>query len=182
MSVCRRGQPWVCRGTPSEGHVLARHTFAVPHEGVPAGERLVRAAVCDAGKCLASAEATARAVRGLSAVLLLITDRDDPAVADERLTAVYAACKHKVGRPARLCCVYRQSRLIPVGAREVLPQSYHVGVQLSCCPLLLWACCPSVAAPMAAGDVFYRPEQVLAPVPRQVMNMGCPRRCRSWSW
>jgi hypothetical protein len=34
---------------------------------------------------------------GASAMLLLITDRDDPAVVDRRLTVAFAACRHKVG-------------------------------------------------------------------------------------
>ena len=67
----------------------------MPHEG-PAGERLVSVAVCDASKSLASSEAMCRAVLGSSGMLLLVTDRDDPAIVDRRLSALYAACKQKV--------------------------------------------------------------------------------------
>ncbi len=56
----------------------------MPHEG-PAGERLVSVAVCDASKSLASSEAMCRAVLGSSGMLLLVTDRDDPAIVDRRL-------------------------------------------------------------------------------------------------
>ncbi len=60
-------------------------------------------AICDASRSLASDEAMRRAALGSSAVLLLITDRDDPAGADRRLNAVYAACKQKV-RPQKCIC------------------------------------------------------------------------------
>lgn len=76
--------------------MLARESFAVAHMG-PAGERLVRTAVCDACPSLGPNGDMESAMRGASAVLLLITDRDDPAVVDRRLTAALAACRHKVG-------------------------------------------------------------------------------------
>lgn len=85
-----------CRSSQSDGHVLARESFAVAHMG-PAGERLVRTAVCDACPSLGPNGDMESAMRGASAVLLLITDRDDPAVVDRRLTAALAACRHKVG-------------------------------------------------------------------------------------
>ena len=53
-------------------------------------------AICDASRSLASKEAMRRAALGSSAVLLLITDRDDPALVDRRLTDIYRACKQKV--------------------------------------------------------------------------------------
>ena len=84
-----------CRSAGCDGHVLALERFTVPHEG-PTGERLVSTAICDANKSVASEEAMHRALLGASAVLLLITDRDDPALVDRRLTALYAACRQKV--------------------------------------------------------------------------------------
>ena len=84
-----------CRSAQCDGHVLALDSFKMPHEG-PAGERLVSMAVCDASKSLASSEATRRAVLGSSGMLVLITDRDDPAIVDRRLSALHAACKQKV--------------------------------------------------------------------------------------
>ena len=81
-----------CRSAQCDGHVLALDSFTVPHEG-PAGERLVSMAVYNASKSLSSSEAMRRAVLGSSGMLLLITDRDDPAVVDQCLSALYAACK-----------------------------------------------------------------------------------------
>ena len=84
-----------CRSPECDGNVLALESFTVPHEG-PTGERLVRAVICDASRRVASEEALHSAVLGASAILLLITDRDDPALVDRRLTALYAACRQKV--------------------------------------------------------------------------------------
>ena len=75
--------------------MLGVERFAVPHAG-PAGERLISTAVCDAGPSAHSAEAARTAMQGASAVLLLITDSDDPAAADNRLATMYAACQQKV--------------------------------------------------------------------------------------
>lgn len=72
-------------------------------------------AICDASKSAASEEAMGRAVLGSSGVLLLITDRDDPAVVDARLTAIYAACKQKV-RPQRIAVTRTTIRHIPCQA------------------------------------------------------------------
>ena len=93
---------FTCRSAECDDRVLARDSFTAPHEG-PAGERLVSIAICDASKSLAGEEAIRRAVLGASAVLLLITDRDDPAVVDRRLTATYAACQQKVRIWPGLC-------------------------------------------------------------------------------
>ena len=82
--------------------MLGMERFAVPHAG-PAGERLISTAICDAGPSAHSAEAARTAMQGASAVLLLITDRDDPAAADSRLATMYAECQQKVS-PQCLDC------------------------------------------------------------------------------
>ena len=82
--------------------MLGVERFAVPHAG-PAGERLISTAICDAGPSTRSAEAARTAMRGVSAVLLLITDRDDPAAADGRLATMYAGCQQKVSPQVSDC-------------------------------------------------------------------------------
>ena len=76
----------------------------MPHAG-PAGERLISTAICDAGPSTHSAEAARTAMQGASAVLLVITDRDDPAAADGRLRTMYAECQQKVSPQVADCRV-----------------------------------------------------------------------------